>query len=497
MRGRRDPIERRLSRAGGISNLSGAFDLFLFGALLGPVAPKDIDRGELIVANALLFVPYMVLTLALGEYWGRRRFQKLRPWLESDRGPTPEERDAALRLPLAQALMSAGFWVGAAIVFTILNVVIAPSTAAAVTVLTLLGGTTTATMNYFLAERILRPITARALSAGLPERPVGPGVRGRVAIVWASATGVPLLGIALTAGTGLFVNDPDPRLLAGGIVFLAVLGGMASLVATTISAHSFAEPLAAIRRALERVGEGDYEAEVPVDSPSELGLVEAGFNRMAAGLRERERVQDLFGRHVGRDVARAAIEREIELGGEVRDVGALFVDVIGSTALASQLPPQRVVGLLNDFFELVVAVTESHGGIVNKFEGDGAVCVFGAPVERDDPAGSALAAAREMRARLLDELPQVDAAIGVSAGEAVAGNVGAKERFEYTVIGDPVNEAARLSEVAKQRPERLVASDAAIARADPREAARWALGEATVLRGRDAPTRIATVGAPS
>src|SRR5215208_7189829 len=184
MRGRRDPIERRLSRAGGISNLSGAFDLFLFGALLGPVAPKDIDRGELIVANALLFVPYMVLTLALGEYWGRRRFQKLRPWLESDRGPTPEERDAALRLPLAQALMSAGFWVGAAIVFTILNVVIAPSTAAAVTVLTLLGGTTTATMNYFLAERILRPITARALSAGLPERPVGPGVRGRVAIVW-------------------------------------------------------------------------------------------------------------------------------------------------------------------------------------------------------------------------------------------------------------------------------------------------------------------------
>ncbi|MEA2450762.1 MAG: adenylate cyclase, partial [Thermoleophilaceae bacterium] len=165
-------------------------------------------------------------------------------------------------------------------------------------------------------------------------------------------------------------------------------------------------------------------------------------------------------------------------------------------ALAEMLAPERVVTLLNEFFAIVVAVTEAHGGAVNKFEGDGAVCVFGAPVPRDDPAAAALAAAREMRARLLDELPQVDAAIGVSAGAAVAGNVGAEQRFEYTVIGDPVNEAARLCELAKLRPERVIASDAALQRADPREAARWALGEATVLRGRQAPTRIATVGGP-
>jgi adenylate cyclase len=118
-------------------------------------------------------------------------------------------------------------------------------------------------------------------------------------------------------------------------------------------------------------------------------------------------------------------------------------------------------------------------------------------VALDDPAGSALAAARELRARLLDELPQVDAAVGVSAGAAVAGNVGAEARFEYTVIGDPVNEAARLCELAKLRPERVIAADAAVERADPRESARWAFGEATVLRGRDAPTRIATTAAPS
>ena len=489
----RHPLERRLAWAGIGSNLLGAGDVFLFGALLAPIAPSDgIDRGEVVLANAALFVPYMTATLAIGERWSLRHFRRLEPWLEQDREPTPAERDEALRLPLLQAKITAFFWAAAAVVFTIFNAFVAPEVAAAVPALLVLGGITTATVNYLLAERILRPITARALAAGLPDHPVGPGVSSRARIVWASATAVPLLGITMTAFASLISDDVDVELLAAGVLFLAIITAFVSFIATTLSARGIAEPLGEMRSALERVEQGDLDVRIPVDDGSEVGLVEAGFNRMAAGLRERERLRDLFGRHVGRDVARAALDREVELGGEVREVGALFVDIVGSTALASQLPPQRVVTLLNGFFEVVVAVTESHGGMVNKFEGDGAVCVFGAPVARDDPAGSALAAARELRARLLDELPQVDAAIGVSAGDAVAGNVGAKERFEYTVIGDPVNEAARLSELAKSRPERLVASDAAIACADPREAQRWTLGEATVLRGREAPTRIAT-----
>jgi adenylate cyclase len=88
----------------------------------------------------------------------------------------------------------------------------------------------------------------------------------------------------------------------------------------------------------------------------------------------------------------------------------------------------------------------------------------------------------------------VDFGVGVSAGAAVAGNVGAEERFEYTVIGDPINEAARLCELAKRRPERLLASEAALTRASGQEARRWSLGEAVTLRGRSAETRLATVG---
>ena len=134
---------------------------------------------------------------------------------------------------------------------------------------------------------------------------------------------------------------------------------------------------------------------------------------------------------------------------------------------------------------------EEHGGWVNKFEGDAALCVFGAPTPSADPAADALRAARRLRERIAGELSGADASIGVSAGPAVAGNVGARERFEYTVIGDAVNEAARLCELAKQRPGRLLASDAVLERAERDEVARWEVRDRVVLRGRDRPTGVA------
>jgi adenylate cyclase len=165
--------------------------------------------------------------------------------------------------------------------------------------------------------------------------------------------------------------------------------------------------------------------------------------------------------------------------------------VIGSTRLAAHRQPDEVVALLNAFFSVVVEVTERHCGWVNKFEGDAALCVFGAPTAQPDVAGDALRAARELAGRLERELDGAAAGIGVSAGPAVAGNVGAQERFEYTVIGDPVNEAARLCELAKRRPERLLASHAVLRRAAADETALWEMRDSVVLRGRGERTEVA------
>jgi adenylate cyclase len=129
-----------------------------------------------------------------------------------------------------------------------------------------------------------------------------------------------------------------------------------------------------------------------------------------------------------------------------------------------------------------------HGGWVNKFEGDAALCVFGVPVDLPDAGACALAAARAL-ARGLEPL-ELRAAVGVSAGPVVAGNVGTESRFEYTVIGDPVNSAARLAEQARSAPGQVLADGALVAAAGE-EAGQWELGGQVVLRGRSSPTQLA------
>jgi len=127
-------------------------------------------------------------------------------------------------------------------------------------------------------------------------------------------------------------------------------------------ARSLALPLRSVRDALARVERGDLSADVRVDDGSEVGVLQAGFNSMVAGLREREQLRDLFGRHVGEHVATSAIERGHELGGELRQAAVMFVDVIGSTSLAAERAPDDVVQLLNRFFGIVVDVAQEHDG---------------------------------------------------------------------------------------------------------------------------------------
>jgi adenylate cyclase len=330
----------------------------------------------------------------------------------------------------------------------------------------------------------------RALSANAPREPALPGVDARVLLAFAVSAGAPLVALAGLGAAALWDGGVPADKLA---LTAVVLGGAAltsGLLAMKLVSRSFAQALRGMREAIAHVERGNLDTEVRIYDGSELGVVQAGFNSMVAGLRERERLRDLFGRHVGHSVANSALERGAVLGGEHREAAVLFVDLIGSTALASERDASEVMALLNRYFGIVVDVAHAHNGWVNKFEGDGALCVFGAPHDMDDPAGCALSAARELDGRLRNELPELKAAIGVSAGRVVAGNVGHAERFEYTVIGDPVNEAARLTQLAKETEGRVLASACTLDRVTSREQWRWRDDGEASLRGRPEPTQL-------
>src|SRR6516162_6048144 len=258
---------------------------------------------------------------------------------------------------------------------------------------------------------------------------------GRTMMVWFLGSGVPVIGIALVAFFQLVMRNLTETQFAVGVMMVSIATLIFGCILTWILSWLTATPVRIVRAALERVEQGDLRGNLVVFDGTELGELQRGFNTMVDGLRERERVRDLFGRHVGREVALAAEREKPKLGGEERHVAVVFIDIIGSTKLVTSQPPADVVQLLNRFFAIVVEEVDRHCGLVNKFEGDASLAIFGAPNHVECPEDEALSAARTIADRLATEMPECQAGIGVASGEVVAGNVGAKERFEYTVIG--------------------------------------------------------------
>jgi adenylate cyclase len=440
--------------------------------------------------NLIAFACYLMTALLVGAVWSVLRFRPTLAWLLADRRPTVAERHTTLRQPGRQLVVHSVLWSAGVVLFLVLNAGYSWTIARDVALSTTLGGLSTCALGYLLAERLLRPVTARALVSGPPEPPAGPGVLARMVLAWTFGTGVPLLG----AGLGLWIRGkPDALTDNLPVLFLVGAGLLAGLASMWLVARSIATPMASVRRAVRAIERGNTAIDVPVFDAGEIGQLQHAVNEMVEGLRESERVQDIFGRQVGAEVAKQVLSQGIELGGEIREVAILFVDLDGSTAFASTHSPQEVVELLNIFFGVVVDVIDHQGGVVNKFEGDGALCVFGAPVEHPRAATAALMAGRILRDRLDDlDHNQISVGIGISAGRVVAGNIGAESRFEYTVIGDPVNEASRLTDLSKERSQRLLAAQTVVDQADPSEAARWRAEESVVLPGRVESTRLAT-----
>lgn len=476
-------LRLRIVRGTTVLSLPISLSLAIYYAIWGP-----LRRGGSLTAAASNVVELLLFTGVLYLLGGWRVDRLLHGrcnWLFEARTPNSAERCVLARLPLrfagelfsAMAVVALGVGVGSAVGSRTWQ-----DPVRAVVGLSL-AGSIFAALTYLVSEHGMRPLFARAL--GEPTTPSPIGVERRLLIGWALGSGIPLLfvlAIPLRGGPGHRLPVTVP------LLFMASTGLVIGIITTMSVARSVATPLRSLRMGLTRVEAGDFDATVLTDDPGDLGELQRGFNQMVAGLRQRRALEDLFGRYVGRDLATQVVASGPNLGGEVRLVTVMFVDLIGSTAMAEKSAPTEVVTTMNAFYRAVAAVTDRHGGWIDKFEGDGAMCVFGAPLAQSDQADRALAAAVDLHAAL-SAVP-LSAAIGVAAGAAVAGTVGTSDRFEYTVIGRPVNEAARLTDEAKTRQPCVIASASVVDLACTDTQSAWHAAGDVQLKGIDRPIQI-------
>lgn len=479
-------LERKVWIRIWLANLVGAVPINVYFTLAaGQYETRiDIETWHYVTVPLLVYAPALIFS----RWRARRMFDRIASWMITGRPPDADQRRLTIDHPRRLALMCTWCWAWALIWSVVASRLVYVSLSVPYTVgvfaSVALSAMIACALTYLVAEDALRPLSSIVLREGTTRLPTV-GVMPRITLTWVVGSASYLYAIAIL----VFVVRTDNIEF---YVLFACLAGLAVGATLTIAgARSVARPLEDVRGALARVEQGDLDASVTVDDAGEIGQLQSGFNRMVSGLRERDRLKQLFSRHVGSDVAERAVAAS-GLGGVELDASVMFVDVIGSTSLATERPPESVVAMLNALFGAVVRCVTAEGGMVNQFQGDGALCVFGAPHELPDHAARALRAAVALRRdveALRETYPGFDAAIGVSSGRVVGGDVGTEDRYEYTVIGDAANEASRLTDEAKQRSGRVLVSHHTIAAAGATTDGWLQCGE-LALRGRPAPTMV-------
>jgi len=234
------------------------------------------------------------------------------------------------------------------------------------------------------------------------------------------------------------------------LIGCVLTGLMAPITVREIVSPSL-KPIRDLAEATKRVAAGDYSGHVPVVQDDDLGALSASFNLMQAGLTERQRLQAAFGTYVDPGLAARLLEQGDDVfTGERREVTVMFVDIRDFTPFAEANTAEDTVARLNTLFEIVVPAVVDAGGHVNKFLGDGALAVFGAPNDLADHAGAAVTAAALIH-RLVSERfgGALRIGIGINTGVVIAGTIGGAGKLEFTLIGDTVNVAARVEQLTK------------------------------------------------
>jgi adenylate cyclase len=314
---------------------------------------------------------------------------------------------------------------------------------------------------HSLAEAAVRPV--RVAIAG--DTGVGDSLpRSRPSFAaWSSVSMLAVLFVFAVEGgmlTAVFAGAREQPLLFLAIGCALTVGlGLPLTVGTALSPSL--RPIRDLDEGTERVAAGDYSQRLPVVQDDDLGVLAASFNRMQAGLAERQRLQAAFGTYVDPALAARLLEQGDDVfTGERRKVTVMFVDIRDFTPFAEANTAEDTVARLNALFEIVVPAVVDAGGHVNKFLGDGALAVFGAPNALADHADAAVAAALLIHRLAAERFEgSLRIGIGINTGLVIAGTIGGGGKLEFTLIGDTVNVAARVEQLTKITGDAILLTD--------------------------------------
>jgi len=247
-----------------------------------------------------------------------------------------------------------------------------------------------------------------------------------------------------------------------GLRLVAVFCLLVVLVILHKLSQKMTHPITLLAKATEKVGEGRFEEaelpHIPKSRHDEIATLYHSFRQMVKGLVEKEKVKGILNKVVSPEIAQEILKGEIHLGGEEKVITVLFADIRNFTGMTEKMPPHEVIDLLNTCMTKVSHKIDQFGGVIDKYVGDEVMALFGAPIPQKDSALKAIHCALQMRKILEDwndqrkkeGLKEVKMGIGIHTGLVVAGNMGAENRLNYTVLGSNVNLAARLCSAASE-----------------------------------------------
>ena len=259
----------------------------------------------------------------------------------------------------------------------------------------------------------------------------------------------------LSSFVSVQINNQIP--INWNTIRISIVLFVSSLALTIVFMRIFTVPLTNLIEGTEKITKGDYSVKVKNISNDELGVLSDTFNEMTESLKEKEFIRDTFGKIVDPEVRDHLLSGNISLGGENCDVTVMFCDIRGFTSMSENMEPSSVVSLLNQYFTQMGKCISNNHGVINKYIGDAVMAIFGAPVKSENHALNAYNACIEMKKSLVnlnekfakEGFYKISFGIGLHSGSVLAGNIGAENRMEYTVIGDTVNTASRIESLCK------------------------------------------------